>query len=492
MNTDRDMTEKVSIIKFDTSFGSDAGGDFTLPDYMPEIKRLLYVSASALPEGKFLGGGTLELDGVMSYNAVYVGDDDSLNSAPLNIEYSADTALPAAVEGTDSVFVDTSIESTTCRATGPRSLNIKSRLRFRVSADDTYAPQEDGGGAVERLTEDVPCVVRRRGSTTESVTGTLSDPEGARPVMCDGTLAVTSATVADGGVRASGKICVRCVTKSDGGYGVTFGEIPFETTVPIESDTAFTGARAWGRIASLNVSQGADGEFNVTAEYDLDAEAYAINDAEICTDAYAKGFEYECACRDCEIPVMIAFGTDRVEVTGETELKNPDGARVLATAPAQIVASVTVSDGKVAVTGVVKLRVLINSDGEIYAQEIEMPLKREIAEAPDGVTGADLQSFLVCSENVSSAKISGATLEGYSSVTLSYSVSLRRRETLVDKVTQGEALPEGAPTIKVYYPERDESAWSIAKKYRADRARFEKNNTFDAGIARKGKPVIII
>ena len=491
MNTDRDMTEKVSIIKFDTSFGSDAGGDFTLPDYMPEIKRLLYVSASALPEGKFLGGGVLELDGVMSYNAVYVGDDDSLNAAPLNIEYSADTALPAAVEGTDSVFVDTAIESTTCRATGPRSLNIKSRLKFRVSADDTYSPENDGGD-VERLTEDVPCVVRRRGSVTESVVGTLPDSGGAVPLMCDGTLAVTSASVADGGVRASGKICVKCVTKRDGDYAAVHGEIPFETTVPIESDIAATGARAWGRIASLNVSQGADGEFSVTAEYDLDAEEYAVRDAEICTDAYAKNYECECAYRDCEIPVMIAFGAENVEVTGETELKNPDGARVLATSPAQIQASVTASDGKVTVSGSVKLRVLINAGGEIYSQEIEMPLKREIADAPEGATSADLQSFLVCSENASSAKISGLSLEGHCSVALSYSVSLRRRETIVDKVTPGEAIPEDAPVIRVYYPERDESAWSIAKKYRADRARFEKNNSFDGGVARKGKPVIII
>ena len=494
MNTDRDMAEKVSVIKFDTSFGSDAGGDFSLPDYMPEIKRLLYVSASVLPEGKFLGGGVLELDGTMSYNAVYVGDDGSLTSAPLVTEYSADTALPAPVDGADGVFVDTSIESTTCRATGPRGLNIKSRLKFRVSADDTY---ETGGGVgaesgVEKLTEDVTCVVRRRGSVTDSTSGTLSFDTGAKPVMCDGTLTVTSATPADGGVEVSGKICVRCVTKSDGGYGVASGEIPFEATVPIESDEKFTAARAWGRVASLNVAEGADGEYSVTAEYDLDAEEYRTDDAEICTDAYARGFECECGYRDCEIPEMLAFGADRVEVTGETELKNPaDGAKVIGIAPAQIQASVAVSDGAVVISGSVKLRVLVNADGEIYSQEIEMPLKREIARAPEGVSTSDLQSFLVCSENSSSAKISGATLEGACGVTLSYSVSKRRRETVVDEVKKGETLPGEAPSIKVYYPERDESAWSIAKKYRADRARLEKNNVFDDGVAKKGKPVII-
>ena len=121
MDTDRSGADNVSVLKLDTSFGHEEARDFSLPDYMPEIKRLLYVSATALPEGKFLNGNALELDGTLSYNAVYVGEDGTLVSAPLVTEYSADTALPFSPENTEGIAVDTEIENSACRATGPRS-----------------------------------------------------------------------------------------------------------------------------------------------------------------------------------------------------------------------------------------------------------------------------------------------------------------------------------------------------------------------------------
>ena len=57
----------------------------------------------------------------------------------------------------------------------------------------------------------------------------------------------------------------------------------------------------------------------------------------------------------------------------------------------------------------------------------------------------------------------------------------------------GERRAEDAvPCIKVYYPEQDEDVWSICKKYRLDRAKLFKNNSFEGGKAPRGKPVIIL
>ena len=493
MNTESTTPRGVTLVKIDTSFGSDAGGDFTLPDYMPEIRRLLYVSSSVLPEGKFLNGGVLELDGTLTYNAVYVGDDGSVTSAPLVTEYGADTALGAETSGTDGIFVDTQIESTTCRATGPRSLNIKSRLKFHVTSDGELesAPVSDGG--IEKLTEDVKCAVRYRGSVTESVAGEFSAKSGSKPVICDGFITVRGASPTDGGVRAEGVVTVRCLMKDGEGYALSSCEIPFDATVPIESDTPLDGARAWGRIASLNVAQNEDGTYTVSVEYDLDAEAYGEENAEICSDAYSREREYECEYRDVEIPEMIAFGTKRAELSGETELRGEaDGARVLDTAPAIIQAAIALSDGKVTLSGSVKLRALISAGSEIYAKEVEMPFRFDIADAPEGVATPDLQTSLVGTECASSAKITGDALTAKCDVAFTYSVARRRRATVVTAVRTGDELPAADPCIKVYYPERDESEWSVAKRYLADRARLERNNSFPSGVAEKGKPVIII
>lgn len=506
MNNERSAGDKITVVKFDTSFGHEVSGDFTLPDYMPELKRLLYVSSTVLPEGKFLNGGVLELSGNVSYNVVYVGEDGSLASAPLVSEYSADTALPSAVNGADALNVDTQLESTNCRATGPRSLAIKSRLKIRVMSDETAdtaggvfdgdsRPITDSAGGIERDEETVTSVCRRRGFVTESASGTVDAPEGAKPLMCEGTLNVVSAAISDGGVSVSGKICVRSVfAKADGDYVGRKTEIPFETLVPIDGDGKYDGARAWGRVASVNVAaEGEDGAYNVAVEYDLEAEAYAGSVSEICTDAYSTAFESENEMKECEVPTVIAFGSKRAEVTGEAELKNPsESANVIDMSPAVCQSQIALSDGKIFASCVIKQRVLVNSGGEIYVREIETPLRVELADAPEGASAQDIQGDVNCSADAGNASVSQGKIVASCTVDVSYSVCLKQRTRMVTSTAVGEKLPPEPPAIKVYYPERDESIWSICKKYRAGRAGVAKNNTFDGGVAPAGKPVIII
>ena len=504
MDTDRSGADNVSVLKLDTSFGHEEARDFSLPDYMPEIKRLLYVSATALPEGKFLNGNALELDGTLSYNAVYVGEDGTLVSAPLVTEYSADTALPFSPENTEGIAVDTEIENSACRATGPRSLNIRSRLRFRVMCDGKYENADlvtDAEGTaigyppsgIERLTEDVTSLVRRRGSVTESAVGQITSSEGARPVMCEGTLLVTSASAEGDSVKVSGKICVKCAfADEDGAVSGSECEIPFDVSVPVGSGVQFTDGRAWGRVASVKVTPDENGRFSVSVEYDLDAEAYCASAAKICTDAYSADAESENEYSECEIPSALMFGMKRFDLSGEAELKGDDAKIVFVAAPA-CQCAVTSADGKVAVSGTVRVRAVLDSDGEIFAREIEMPFKTELGDMPDGVSAQELQYSASCSAVDTRAVAERGKLSVDCDVCVSYSVCRRRKVRAVSAVKIGERRAEDAvPCIKVYYPEQDEDVWSICKKYRLDRAKLFKNNSFEDGKAPRGKPVIIL
>ena len=71
---------------------SDISEDVTLPDYLPEIRKVLYVKENALPPAKFISGGKVDISGVMDYTIIYVSADGRLCSAPVSAEYSF--ALP--------------------------------------------------------------------------------------------------------------------------------------------------------------------------------------------------------------------------------------------------------------------------------------------------------------------------------------------------------------------------------------------------------------
>ena len=77
------MAEKKGVLSANESFFTeemfgenvfcDVSEEFTLPEYEPEIKKILRVSARVLPAGKYVGGGRAELDPGYEYlyDAVY-------------------------------------------------------------------------------------------------------------------------------------------------------------------------------------------------------------------------------------------------------------------------------------------------------------------------------------------------------------------------------------------------------------------------------------
>ena len=506
MNTEREGRQFMSVIKSDTSFGKEAAGDFSLPDYMPEIKRLLFVSAKALPEGKFLNGGALELDGTVAYTAVYVGDDGSLTAAPLTAEYTADTSLPFVPENTEMIFVDTEIENVTYRATGPRSLNVKSRLRFHVMCDGLFEAEDavadgegrvsENGTGIERLREEIRSVERRRGSVTAGVTGEISAPGGARPVLCGGELFVTSAVPGEAEVRADGKVVITVLFVGDGGGRRSVRcEIPFSSSVPVGSDGKFSGARAWGRAASVNVTPAEDGSgvYTVSCEYDLEAEAYTDVPSSVCTDSYSTVYETENEYRDLEFPVLVAAGTKRLDVAGSAELKAGGAhAETICASPSVCQLSVSVSDGKIVAAGNVKVRAVVGTEDDVFVRETDVLIKTDLADAPDGVSAQDLQCAAFLSAFDADVSVSGETLNAKCDAQISYCVCRRRKAKPLTLVKLGEKLPDGAPQIRAYYPERDESVWNVCKKYRADRAKVMQNNSFEGDVAKGGVPVIIM
>ena len=108
---------------------TELSGDYTLPDYQPELRRLLYVSGRALPPAKYVGGGSVELDGVMEYQILYVGADGGLYSAPLTGEYNLRQPMENLSEFdlNEGVCVLSSCipESITARVTAPRKLTLR-------------------------------------------------------------------------------------------------------------------------------------------------------------------------------------------------------------------------------------------------------------------------------------------------------------------------------------------------------------------------------
>ena len=61
--------------------------DFTLPDYQPEIKRLLRIGAEVISPQCSFGMSDCEIYGTVDYYVIYLGSDNQMYCAPLSAEY---------------------------------------------------------------------------------------------------------------------------------------------------------------------------------------------------------------------------------------------------------------------------------------------------------------------------------------------------------------------------------------------------------------------
>ena len=73
--------------------GTDVTAEFTLPDYRPEIKRLLRVKAVPLPVDKYVGGNAVELSGAVEFQALYAAADGTLWCVTQREDYRASCPL---------------------------------------------------------------------------------------------------------------------------------------------------------------------------------------------------------------------------------------------------------------------------------------------------------------------------------------------------------------------------------------------------------------
>ena len=112
--------------------------DHTLPDYLPEIRRLLYITNTVLPPAKYVGGSNAELDGTIDLSVLYVGADGGLYTAPISCGYNLSVPLENASdfdlnEGV-TLFATSNAENINARVSGPRRFTVRMRLRTYVRA----------------------------------------------------------------------------------------------------------------------------------------------------------------------------------------------------------------------------------------------------------------------------------------------------------------------------------------------------------------------
>lgn len=492
----------ISRVSADTVVTHDVSEEFSLPDYVPEVRRVLTTRAQVLPESKYISdsgnGCMLEFGGTVTYSVIYTDDDGKLCSTPLSSNYETQTVLNSHPE---TVFIDTLADNVSCRVNAPRKLTIKTRLKSRILAFENNEIDENIEGKsgedeffIERMCANVNSVGIKT-SSLQNVhisdrfdTGSITE---IRPIWCDASMEITDAKAQNGAICVRGDIGVKCLCDTSSGIMTLNKTVPFSEE--IETDGAEVGdlSRATGRCVSLSISsEQNDGEERIffDANCEIEGELYRNEENVMTQDCYSTRYETDATYKNIDTYSLIKCINSSFTSSENAKRKNKDISEIVEILTDPVYEKTEIKGQKAIIYGKLYITVIGKSapkgdmEGEFISEEYEIPFKYEtdISRSPDDVlTRAD---FSVGNVNARyDAEKFYCTAEIFPSVSLFGKGSAKILDTA--SLKKDKEIKNDASCVRVYFPKNGDTLWEVAKKYHTSSKKIaERNNITSASL----------
>ena len=459
----------------------ESTGDFSLPEYMPEIGKMLKVEPRILSTGRYIGADRAEFSGSVVYSVLYTGEDGEPFYTTLSGDYEYTVPLGEASDAERvEIYDETSLDSISVRASGPRRISVRARIKAQPhimyekkdGSQDAYRVEDESYQVLEEsYTERYHRHFESGELELSDVFSPSSSPD-IEPIGCDGWAVVSEIVFSNNAVICRGDAEYRVlyfdVSGGERRLHSTKKKLRFEHATEISGVCAGAGARATARVISAEMSR-AEGQSDISITIRLNIIG------ELTTE---KKRSYVCDVYSCTHELDVEKKTHRYRSGGvcknfnfsyHAQKKFPEGmavSDVCASYGEAKIESVEMKNGVAHVCGSICVDcILMESVGgshEYSCLSVPMPFKCELA-----LDGASEEYELSIVPEVSGVRVRmdrdcvSADAELY----LCTLISGVESRTIVDKTEVLRARPARPSAITVYYPDKGESLWSVCKKY---------------------------
>ena len=474
---------------------ADSSVDYVLPDYLGDVKRILFTECEARAASHFSSEDREELSGIVVYNVVYLDAENKISSASFTSDYDTEikTHQPSSVQCVGSPRVN----AYNVRLVGPRKFSAKAAVvtSLRVVSEDLIAT---GGSAYECDDEPITAtrvlkihsssaserVEREYAEVLERLEGSIADEVAV--VYSSADIVFDGVTAGDGEATVKGNLILSAViSDADAPIYIVEKRIPIEERVPFADIDAEMTFIPEGTVVSLTSQVNAD---DTGAEVVLSAVVeYAVigeynEHVSVTADAYLKtrptentysDYHYSELSGSVSVSEIVASVVTREELLGE-------GLREIVYArPTVKIESMCAEDGRARIKGEMKLAgvgSISDEQGEISYSAVKYSSPFEVyVKCP-----CDESSSVSCSLYASGASfmIDGDSVRVSANLLGNVSVSKMGCErVLVCCDAAEQEYVQSSGTITVYYPDSDETLFSVAKKFHTTPEKIAKDNS---------------
>ncbi len=468
-------------------------GEYTLPDYLPEVRKLLRIETKLLPTGRFEGNGRAEFTGMTAHTVIYSDEAGRLCSAVLNGDYRY--AVPLTAEGDVQIFSESRPERVSYRLSGPRRLSIRTGITSWVR----LLPQDPLEGEwAEAGFECLPGCQTVSDMRRVHAEGIHVDDryrfdgvsaEQIRPIGSEATVFVKETRPQTEGIYCTGEVWVKILYVTVDGENelpdVLWRKLPFDVLVT-EGEGCQT-ACLQGLCTSLDASVEDDGlgaaEMSIRLQLELEGTAYRQTELPYIKDVYSRSGEADVSYRRVPVAQFCGSATRNFTVSGSAPCDEMlAGARpVDCHVTAESMTAVWEED-KIKIVGDCRVEAMlltVGGEGENPAYErteFSFPVRLEMDGR--GMTGEGVELCISPAFLGGNLRMDGGNLrvDGEMVVTVT-AVAPTLIETVAKAELSDRELPAAAPNVlTVAYLEEGDTLWSMAKRYRADMQKLALRN----------------
>lgn len=463
------MEHTIYTKRFDLTSVSDVTEDFILPDYVPEIRRVVGVRGVAAVDGKYLSGDELECDGGVTYTVLYTDNDGKLCQTSQTSSFTA-RALAKSEDDRytlSDIMTSCTAENVTCRVSAPRKITLSSKVKMHALSERGRDISMKKSGDFEAREK---CVRGKSGSVSElraggECSGEIREREGAKIITASGEVCVSDVRFDKGQANVKGDAYILlCLAYPDGNYVTSRGRALIEEEIPIPD--SMSGGElmgcAFGNAAMIEIDTSDDGTILWRMEYDIDIAVAKREEYEATQDAYAVGAQSVLEESEYESYYPAAMQNGRLTASASAKIRN--GARFVCGFGTGSVDKCEIKNGRMLLCGNVKISAVTELDGEMQSDECVIPYRYECDAAAESADEAVMRSMVRVSDI--QGRCEGENINLTAELAISAAVMGVERIKCISKITKSEGETSGGKNvIRLYVPDENESAWDVEKRF---------------------------
>lgn len=475
---------KTPVFAMDTVFSDSAevpiDVDFTLPDYCPDITKILKCRAVSRISSKGINGRSITLEGNVVITVIY--SDDCCRLSSYEYQYPFSKTFETAVEPDGcSICCNTKCEYINCRAVTSRKIDIHGAAGIWVSlcrkkCTEVISDFDDANIELRRgiapATSPIGMAEKQLLLEEEIEIG-QGQPSIRSLIRYDTATTVKECKLLNGKVMIKGELIIRMLYCPEKGDPQTVrAVIPFSQLLEIEGITEECECDASIQVSYLEIkprinASGESRSFTLNAKLYICCNGYCSNDLDIVLDAYSRKYEANITKNEISFSKISNNICENFSCKKNVEFPENSIASVVDLWCDIKTDAVKTTGGHLAVNGnVITSIIAINGDGEpvFFERSIPFEYRRPICCECDNVR---------CDPQIEVSSINYT-------LTSSGNMELRAELTINAAVYECNAMPlitdvaiddkhkiakkdRGAMTI--YFASSGELVWDIARHY---------------------------